>query len=694
MAESTIKITAQTEQAESALASLGEKVKQADEKFIGLGESMGALGSAAIAGGLVELMKSSLETADQMGKMAQKAGVSVESLSQMSVAARLSDVDTQSLASAMGKLSKNMAAAQDGTGAQAQAFDQLGISVTDAHGHLKNADEVMKDVADKFTGTADGAGKTAAAIAIFGKAGADLIPMLNGGSEEMDKFGKLADQLGLTLDGKTAQAAQDVNDRFQIMGMAAQGIGQTVMRDMLPTFSNLSEVMVGTATNTDLLHGAADTLGFALKGIVSTGMGVVFTFKEVGNAIGALVAADVALIHGDLSSVGNILGDFKNNFNKDAADMAASMDKLWAEHSARQKEMAAPAKPQLQFNPKATSAADDNQKIFDAAKKLDDQMLAAHEDSFSKQIEAWKKTEDLLTSLGAAGAEARKAHERAYTVFVDAEAQKRNDDAKKLQDAKFASENQYFSQVQARADTSGKSATQREDLRYKLEMLDYQKRYDAAKANNGLTQAEAEGFQTALDNIQKNHEDVRMRSENSVANFSQLLRAGEYQDAMTTAQAMTAGLAQHSRAAFEINKAASLAKALISTEQAVAGVLAEFPGPVGWGMAAVQAALGMAQVSSIQSASFGGGGSVSTVGGGGSIPSLATTPGVPVSQQPVTSTQSAPASQPVNVYIQGNVMTADFVNNTVIPQIQSQIANADVTIIDPRSRQAQMLAGA
>ncbi len=676
MAESTIKITAQTEQAESALASLGEKVKQADEKFLGLGEAMGTLGSAAVAGGLFELMKSSLETADQMGKLAQKAGITVESLSRMSIAAQLSDVSTQSLADAMGKLDKNMAAAQDGTGAQANAFEQLGIKVTDAHGHLKSADEIMSEVADKFHGTADGAGKTAAAIAIFGKAGAELIPMLNGGSEELKKFSDLSDQLGLTIDGKTAPAAAEINDRFKIMSLAAQGIGQTVMRDMLPTFDNLSEVMVGTATNTELMHGAAETLGFALKGTVSIGMGAVYAVTEVGKSLGGLGATISAFVHDGWDAAKKVNEDEMKSMQEDGAAFAASMDKLWSTQTAKVREQAAQAaKPDLNFNPKAGSSIDDNQKILDAAKKLDDQMLAAHEDSFTKQIEAWAKTEDQLTAMKTAGDEARKVHERAYTVFVDAEVQKRNDDAQKHLAAQYAQENQYFGQMQARADMLGKNATQREDLRYKQEILDYQKRYDEKKKDHTLNQEEEEGFQTALDNIQKNHEDVRMRSDNSVANFSKLIRNGDYQDAMTMAQAMTAGLASHSRAAFEVNKAASLANAIISTEQAVAGVLGEFPGPIGWGMAAVQAALGLAQISSIESASFGGGGSVSTPGGSStSIPSLATTPGAPVNVQPAAATaQGVVAAAPriVNINMAGgqNFYSADAIRNQLIPAL-------------------------
>lgn len=89
---------------------------------------------------------------------------------------------------------------------------------------------------------------------------------------------------------------------------------------------------------------------------------------------------------------------------------------------------------------------------------------------------------------------------------------------------------------------------------------------------------------------------------------------------------MTQGIAQHSKAAFEINKVAGIAMAIVNTARGVSGVLADYPGPVGWALAAVQLAAGLAQVNAIKSTSFNGGGS-------GTAPSQAATAPVPVAAQ-------------------------------------------------------------
>lgn len=635
--------------------------------------ALGAMGVGVAIAEFGQFMASALEAADRMGKLAQKAGVSTEELSRMSVAARLSDVDTQSLAAAMGKLDKNMIAAQDGTSKQAHAFQQLGISTTDAEGKLKSSAQIMSEVADKFSKTEDGAGKTAAAMEIFGKTGADLIPMLNGGSAELEKFAKLSDQLGLTLDGKTAQSAQDVNDRFQVMRMAVEGIGQTVMKDMLPTFTSLSEVMVDNATNAEMLHNIADALSFALKGVVSIGMGVVFTFKEVGNAIGGLAAAGAALADGNFKGAGVILSDMKTSFDKDAADMAATMDKLWAQHDAVQKKVEDTAKK----DPLKFRADSGDQKVLEAAQKQDEAMLAMHEDTFSKQIEAWKKTEDRLIALGKFGAEARAQHEHAYTVFVEDESRKRVAAADAHRAQELAKENDYFARIAAQdAQYSGdkKSAEQK---RFQDQIIEYQKRYEASVKDHDLTIEEKQRFEGALTEIQHIHSENRKKDATDMARFGMQIRDGEYQNAMETAAKMTAGLAQHSRAAFEVNKIAGIAVAVMNTAKGISGVLAEFPGPIGWGMAAAQAALGAAQVAAIESTQFGGGGRVSTPGGGGGVPSLATSPGVPVTATNPTAAQ-APAAAPTTVNL-----TIAGANNPNAPQFTyNQIVNELIPLLN------------
>lgn len=340
---------------------------------------------------------------------------------------------------------------------------------------------------------------------------------------------------------------------------------------------------------------------------------------------------------------------------------------------------------------------DSSAKLLENAKKFDEKIVDLHKDTFTRDYEQWVEYENKLVAAGASGAEARAAHEAALTIMLANESAKRIGESDKEKAAKekhlaaqLQSENDYFAQVAAARGNSDSSAEAQENARFASEINNFNKRYNAAKADHDLTLAEEEGFQQARADIIAAHQNRQMKNEEGVSKFFTQLRHSDYTDAMSTAKNLTAGLATHSRSAFEINKAASTGEAIVHTYSAAMKAY-DTAGGGWWGAAAAAASIayGLAQVSAIQSTHFGGsGGSVSAPSGGG-VPSQATSPGVPVSPQPQQAQE-----QPVQiaVYITGNVLSEDYIENTVVGKIQDIVKNKDVLLIDPRSRQASVLA--
>ena len=311
------------DQTKEGFSSVSEAMSKLKEHSLVLDETLGVMAFG-------EMIKGAMETADKLNKMSQSTGVSVESLSRLSLSAKLSDVDMETLAKGMEKLSKNINDASNGTGKAAAAFDYLGISAKDAHGHLKNSDQIMAEVADKFAGLQDGAGKTALAMDIFGKAGAGMIPMLNKGSEELKSQAELSDKLGLTLSGTAARAAEEVNDRFTIMGQGIHGVANTAMVQLLPTIDKISKMFVDAATDTDSLNSAFGVLTVGIKSLITAGIIVKDVFAEVGEMLYGVLAAAVMALQGNLSGAAGELkamsADMVDTMSKDMESVA----KLWA----------------------------------------------------------------------------------------------------------------------------------------------------------------------------------------------------------------------------------------------------------------------------------------------------------------------------------------------------------------------------
>ena len=230
--EIKVKIDADTTGLTKGLAAATEKLTKFG-KVAGAAIGVAVVGAAA---GLAALTKAAIDNADELGKVSQKMGITVEALSRLQYAAKLSGVELSGLQTGMNALARNMAAGSE-------AFTQLGVAITNSDGTLRSSVSVIGDIADRFAGMEDGATKTALALGIFGRAGADLIPLLNGGSAGLAAMAQEADNVGATISGTTAKAAERFNDTLSKIEATMGGVVNKVMVAALPALQSLADTL-------------------------------------------------------------------------------------------------------------------------------------------------------------------------------------------------------------------------------------------------------------------------------------------------------------------------------------------------------------------------------------------------------------------------------------------------------------------
>jgi hypothetical protein len=196
--------------------------------------AIAGLAGALSVGAFVAAGKAAIDYADNIGKMAQKIGMTTEELSKLNYAAKLSDVSLGELQGGLQLLSKNMEAGADGLAA-------LGISATTASGELRSTNEVMQDVAEAFAGMEDGAGKTAIAMNIFGRSGANLIPLLNSGRRGLADMASEAQSLGVVISQDAAKAAERFNDNITRLQSALDGLMNETIAPLIPQLADFAE---------------------------------------------------------------------------------------------------------------------------------------------------------------------------------------------------------------------------------------------------------------------------------------------------------------------------------------------------------------------------------------------------------------------------------------------------------------------
>ncbi len=218
------------------LAKLGDESSRVKGLLAGLGMSLSVAGFAT-------MIKSAIDSADQLNKLSQKIGISVEALSTLRFAAQLSDVSLETLQKGIKGLSQNITEANTGIGDGAQVFEALGISVRNADGSMKSTEAVLLQVADVFANLEDGAVKTALAVKLFGKSGMDMIPFLNQGAAGINQLTTEAERLGLKLTTETARSAEAFNDNLTALKASSSSLGIALARDFLPELTNITNAM-------------------------------------------------------------------------------------------------------------------------------------------------------------------------------------------------------------------------------------------------------------------------------------------------------------------------------------------------------------------------------------------------------------------------------------------------------------------
>lgn len=236
--EAALKITANVV-GENNIRRLGNSMQGLEGQIKNTNQAAGllvmgikGLAAAAVTSGVVALAKSAIDLADDMRDLSQRTGVSIQTLGQFRIAAELSGSSLEGVAKGLTFLNKNMVAAATGADGAAAAFKTIGVATNDAQGNLRSADQVFLDIADRFATLRDGPEKAALAMRIFGKAGAELIPILNLGSEEIQRF-------GLNISQDFADKADAFNDQLGIANAQLTNLTIQIGSALLPVLNGL-----------------------------------------------------------------------------------------------------------------------------------------------------------------------------------------------------------------------------------------------------------------------------------------------------------------------------------------------------------------------------------------------------------------------------------------------------------------------
>lgn len=414
LAKLVVKLECQTAQYQAELekskAKLSRFEKSVSDSTSKIAKSFAVVTTAA-AVALGALTRNAINAADGVNDLVKQTGISAESLSQLSYAAKLSGTDIDGVITGFRKLTASAFDAANGVKAPADAFKRLGISVTEADGSLKGTESLFLDVADSFSKLTDGAAKAAMAQDVFGKSGAQLIPMLNQGRAGVEALKKEADRLGLTISGNTAAAADEFNDNIERVKQTGIALGNQIATQLLPTFNGLAEAFSGTANAGQQVASVADAVvaGFRvmLDGAIRTGA----FFEGLGKSVGALGASLVALAEGDFRRAWSIIEERNADGLAESERNAKLLAAVWGKSGAAVVQAAQAADVELKETLLFGGGGSRVQEFQITAKKIEstptqkffDDLNALTKTSSESAVSAYHEQKEALEQLYSSG---------------------------------------------------------------------------------------------------------------------------------------------------------------------------------------------------------------------------------------------------------------------------------------------------
>ena len=250
--------TTATEDAGQSMGNLGDVVNGLTSKLgiqlpDGMKSSMNAMGSLdtqslALAGGfaavaaaivkaekaMISMTKESAAFADNIITLSMQTGQSTQQLQEFAYASELIDVSVDTLQGSLTKLTNNMQDTMNGTGNAKASFEALGVSVTNADGSMRSANDVFYETIDALGQVKNETERDAMSMDIFGRSAQDLNPLIIQGSKTLKAYADEAHNMGYVLDDEALSALGAVDDAYQRLQKTQEGVKNQLAAEFAP----------------------------------------------------------------------------------------------------------------------------------------------------------------------------------------------------------------------------------------------------------------------------------------------------------------------------------------------------------------------------------------------------------------------------------------------------------------------------
>lgn len=313
--------------------------KKADKDVEGLSGGfralIGVVGGAALVRGMGRFIVQQVELADAVGDTAERLGVSVEALQELRFAGQDVGVSIDGVDGALARLVRGSAEAAKGQGESKAAFKELGVSLTDGSGNLRDFDDILSQVADGLGNAKTDADRLRLGFAVFGREGSKFAATLKGGSAGIEEMRQKARELGGVLSREQVDAADKADKAINGFALALGGLKHQIASEFIPALTEgltkLSHWVSGfkdLVRHSNIVQAAVVAVGIALTAMLGGARLLALTKAGLLFALLALAIDEIiTFAKGGDTVIGRLLDSFGGAGT--AAALLSSLREAW-----------------------------------------------------------------------------------------------------------------------------------------------------------------------------------------------------------------------------------------------------------------------------------------------------------------------------------------------------------------------------
>lgn len=246
------------------------------------------------------------EYGDNVDKMSQKIGISAEAYQKWDYVMQRAGGNVDSLKMGMKTLSQQAEKNNE-------AFQQLGISQEEVAN--LSQEELFERTVKGLSEMEEGTKRTALASELLGRAGADMGPLLNQGSDAIEEQMEIAEKYGMVMSDEAIKASASFKDSVTTMSMTMQGMRNRMMGEFLPALTQVTDGLALLFTG-DM--SGLEQVEEGITGFIDKLSEVIPQIMEVGGSIvTSLLTAVISnlpkLAEGAVSMVSTMANEFTKN---------------------------------------------------------------------------------------------------------------------------------------------------------------------------------------------------------------------------------------------------------------------------------------------------------------------------------------------------------------------------------------------